>query len=324
MNTEGSEGPEVRRRLTWTQLPDGVRHLITERTGAVRSATSQEGGYSPGMASVLETASGRVFVKVASANQNARSAELHRKEAAVSEVLRDVGEELPAPAFRWSVEVESGGDTWVVLAFDAADGPGPRIPWQAEELGEALELVGAVGRLRAPDHPEIGPVRELIFGEWHTVAADGEVRRRVLALDESGWLGARLDDLAALADQWPEAVDGTALVHHDLRADNMVRSGGRLLAVDWPYASRGAPWLDLLGMMPSMALEGGGDPEEVFTAHPVGAAADQDAVTVAIAALTGMFLERSVQAPPPGIPHVRSFQRDQGLVGVRWLRSRLG
>ncbi|SEF00463.1 phosphotransferase family protein [Ruania alba] len=318
-----TEAAEPRRRLTWDQLPDGVGALITERTGPVRSAVSQEGGYSPGMASVLTTAHGRLFVKVASARQNAHSVELYRKEAAVSVALRAVRNEVPAPAYRWSVETEIGDDTWVVLAFDAADGPGPRIPWQPAELTEALDLVAAVGQVPAPDDPAIQPLAEMVFDEWHTVSSDDEVRRRVLALDSSGWLAPRVADLAALADRWPEATDGTSLVHHDLRADNMVRAGGRLLAVDWPHARRGAPWVDLLGMMPSLALEGGGDPEEVFTAHPVGAAADPDAVTVAIAALTGMFLERSVQPPPPGIPHVRAFQRDQGLVGLRWLQGRM-
>ncbi|UFU02096.1 aminoglycoside phosphotransferase family protein [Ruania suaedae] len=313
----------VRSRTTWAQLPDGVRALVSERTGPVVTATSHEGGYSPGMAATLVTEGGdRVFVKVASRVQNEFSAELYRREAAVNEALRPVAGQLPAPAFRWSAELETGGNTWVMLAFDAADGPGPGIPWQPGDLAEALDLVAAVGRVAAPEDPAIESISALEFGEWAALElAPASLLDSVG--EAAGWLAPRLEQLAGLAAQWPEATEGTALVHHDLRADNMVRSGGRLLAVDWPYASRGVPWLDLLGMLPSVALEGGGEPEELFTGRPVGAAADPGAVTVAVAALTGMFLHRSLQPPPAGIPHLRGFQRDQGLVGVRWLQERL-
>lgn len=324
---------ETRARLTWADLPDGVAHLVTERLGdRVVGAVSHDGGYSPGLASTLVLGSGdRVFVKAVAPGEHARSGELYRKEAAVARVLADhVGVALPAPAFRWSLDapVPTGAaeQDWVVLAFDAADGPGPSMPWHPAELAEALDLVAAVGRIEAPEDPQIPPIAAMVFDQWELVAADDELQRAVAGLDpELGpWLVERLDELVALAGSWPQVADGTALVHHDLRADNMVRSGGRLLAVDWPYASVGAPWLDLAGMMPSMALEGGGDPQEVFTAHPVGAAADPEAVTAVVAAFTGLFLRACLRPPPPGIPHVRSFQRDQGLVCARWLHARMG
>uniref|UniRef100_UPI0023F1B0A7 phosphotransferase family protein n=1 Tax=Ruania albidiflava TaxID=366586 RepID=UPI0023F1B0A7 len=318
-----STAAEGRARLTWAELPDGVAHLVSGRLGdEVVGAVSHDGGYSPGLASSLVLASGeRVFVKAVAAEEHPVSGGLYRKEAAVARVLaEEVGAALPAPAFRWSVDTavpaESGSQDWVVLAFDAADGPGPQLPWRRPELAEALDLVTAVGRIGAPEHPEIGPVAAMVFDEWHLIAADDERRHRLagLAPELGPWLVERLDQLAAFAQSWPQVSAGTALVHHDLRADNMVRAGGRLLAVDWPYASVGAPWLDLVGMMPSVALESGGEPEEVFTAHPVGAAADPEAVTAVVAAFTGYFLERSLRPPPPGIPHLRAFQRDQGLV----------
>ncbi len=327
-----STAADGRARLTWAELPDGVAHLVVERLGdRVVGAVSHDGGYSPGLASTLVLASGeRVFVKAVAAEEHPVSGELYRKESAVAEVLAaQVGAALPAPAFRWSldgpVEDHTGEQDWVVLAFDAADGPGPRLPWRRPELAEALDLVADVGRIAAPDHPAIPPVTDMVFDEWHLLAADADLQQGLTGLDEvlGPWLLARIGELAALADTWPQVSAGTALVHHDLRADNMVRAGGRLLAVDWPYASVGAPWLDLAGMMPSMALEGGGDPEEVFTAHPVGAAADADAVTAVVAAFTGYFLHAALQPPPPGIPHLRAFQRDQGLVCARWLRTRL-
>ncbi|MFH6690354.1 MULTISPECIES: hypothetical protein [Cellulosimicrobium] len=47
-------------------------------------------------------------------------------------------------------------------------------------------------------------------------------------------------------------------------------------------------------------------------------------MTSYLAALTGYFLKSSLDPAPPGIPHLRAFQRAQAEVGVAWLRHRLG
>ena len=96
-----------------------------------------------------------------------------------------------------------------------------------------------------------------------------------------------------------------------------------MLVVDWPYASSGAPWVDLVGMLPSVGLEGGGDPEEIWSAHPVSRTGHPDAVDAMLSGLTGYFVHGSLQPPPPGIPHVRAYQRAQGEVALAWLRARL-
>ncbi len=93
--------------------------------------------------------------------------------------------------------------------------------------------------------------------------------------------------------------------------------------MDWPHALRAAPWFDLLVMLPCVRAQGGPDPDEVFTAHPVGRTADPAAVTAALAALTGYFLHGSLQPAPPGLPTLRPFQRAQGDAALAWLRKRL-
>ena len=47
--------------------------------------------------------------------------------------------------------------------------------------------------------------------------------------------------------------------HGDLRADNILLTQDGVVIVDWPGASVGAPWVDMLGMAPSVVLEGGPD-----------------------------------------------------------------
>ncbi|TDE95986.1 aminoglycoside phosphotransferase family protein [Occultella glacieicola] len=303
-----------RTRLAWAGLPDGVRSLIAERTGEVVAAHSHEGGYSPGMAATLVTADGeRVFVKAVATSFHERSAELYRQEAAVAAVLP---ERVPTPRWRWTLDE---GD-WVAVGFDAADGSGPSTPWRTDDLRETLELLDALGRIEAPRTDLIGPMSSgHAFEEWHRILESGRA--------PSGWdpwVAANLESLADRADGWREAVAGDALVHGDIRSDNLVRAGGRMLVVDWPYAASGAPWVDLVLMLPSIGLEGGGDPEEIWRAHPLSVGADPDAVTALVAAVTGFFVHGSLQEPPPGIPHLRTFQRAQGEVALAWLRARLG
>jgi hypothetical protein len=73
-----------------------------------------------------------------------------------------------------------------------------------------------------------------------------------------------------------------------------------------------------------VTMQGGPDPEPIFTAHPVAAGADPVAVTTALAAWAGFLVGMSRLPPPPGLPTVRAFQRGQGLVALDWLRRRTG
>jgi aminoglycoside phosphotransferase (APT) family kinase protein len=57
------------------------------------------------------------------------------------------------------------------------------------------------------------------------------------------------------------AAAGPALLHGDLRADNLLLTPSRVVAVDWPRACAGAAWVDLLLLLPSVAMQGGPNPE---------------------------------------------------------------
>ena len=131
-----------------------------------------------------------------------------------------------------------------------------------------------------------------------------------------------LDRLAELEAGWPAAAEGRTLVHCDLRADNLLLTPTRVVAVDWPWASVGAAWVDLLLLLPSVTMKGGPDPEPTFAGHPVAAGADLQAVTTALAAWAGFLVVGARQPPPPGLPTLRAFQHAQGVVALDWLRRR--
>ena len=121
-----------------------------------------------------------------------------------------------------------------------------------------------------------------------------------------------------------DAARGTTLVHNDIRADNLLLTPDRVIAVDWPWATVAAPWLDLLLFLPCMRMQGGPPPWELFAAHPLGRRADPDAVTTVLTGFVGLLLTASRQPAPPGLPTIRPFQAAQAEAGLEWLKVRPG
>jgi aminoglycoside phosphotransferase (APT) family kinase protein len=269
---------------------------------------------------VLTTADGRsVFVKAAGPELNPDTPAYHRREAAVAALLP---RSAPVSRLLWSHD--EGSDGWIVLAFEVVDGRPPRIPWLADELDVVIEgLIRLSAELTpSPLSPDIvGRTDEgwdlLETNEWEALAGDAPER-----LDP--WSRRHLDRLVALHEQLPTAVRGETLLHVDLRADNMLIAGDRVVIVDWPYACVGAAWIDLAAMAPSVAMQGGPDPETLLMRHPAAQSADPEAITTFIASLAGYFLARAALPDPPGLPTVRAFQKAQGEVTRSWLERRTG
>jgi hypothetical protein len=104
----------------------------------------------------------------------------------------------------------------------------------------------------------------------------------------------------------------------------MLVGADRVWILDWPWAAKGSPAFDLVGFAPSVAMQGGPEPEDLLAMSAHGRAADPDAVTTLVATVTGYFLLQALKPPPPGLPTVREFQAAQGEVALRWLQQRTG
>jgi hypothetical protein len=77
-------------------------------------------------------------------------------------------------------------------------------------------------------------------------------------------------------------------------------------------------------MLPSVAMQGGPPPDELFDVHPSARGAEPEAVDASLSGLAGFFCVQALLPPPPGIPAVREFQRAQGVEALGWLRRRVG
>lgn len=312
--------PAQGRRLEWQVIPAQLRQQLEVWLGSpIIQTVTQTNGFSPGVAVRLQTADGqRLFVKAIGPEPNPHSPQFHRQELKITALLPD---SAPVPRLRWSVDdVETG---WVMLAFDEIDGAHPAQPWEPDELNRVLDAVITLNNALTPS-PLTADQVPSASGLFTTTVRGWEKLQENPLPGLDAWSTRHLDALVKIEATAGEAVDGNTLLHLDLRADNILLSHDRVWIVDWPHACIGAPWVDLLCMVPSVTMQGGPLPEDVMDQHPAVRAADFDAVTAGIVAMAGMFIQRSLQPPPPGLPTVRQFQAAQGAVTIEWLSRRLG
>ncbi|NMM16504.1 MAG: aminoglycoside phosphotransferase family protein [Cellulomonas sp.] len=311
-------------RLGWADLPRAVRNRISSLAGArVTAESSANSGFSPGFAAILELTDGRgVFVKAVSPEQNPESPDLARAEIRVAAALPP---QVPAPRLYWW---HDDGE-WVILGFEVAHGRPPEVPWRPDELKLVLDaLIPLADTEPLPGHalPRTDVKLASDFTGWRRLQqrpAD-EIDALVARSGEVGaWAQANIDRLIRWEEDSLRVCTGRALVHGDLRADNAMIDPDhhRVTLIDWPHASIGAPWLDLAFMLPSVAMQGGGDPQAHFWSHPVSDGVPPQDLRAALAGLTGFLTASSVLPAPVGIPNLRRFQRAQASAALGWLRE---
>jgi hypothetical protein len=198
-----------------------------------------------------------------------------------------------------------------VLALEdlsSATWPPPWTPDSIDAVHRALDLVHdaeAFAGLPRADDDHLG-LRE----GWREVAERPDAFL-ALGLCSAAWLERHLDALEAAAGGAP--LDGEALLHLDVRSDNVCvdEHGARL--VDWNWTSVGNPDLDLLAWLPSLHAEGGPAPDDVVRGHGEIAAA-----------LAGFFAAHAARPPIPTAPGVRRVQLAQARTALPWAARALG
>jgi len=254
-----------------------------------------------------------VFVKLVSGDANPESPEIHRQEA---KILSELPPDAPVAHL---LEVYDDGN-WVGLVLEDVPGRQPRLPWQAHELNRVLDALDELAARMTPS-----PVAVPAFADDPLGGGEG-----FALLDKIGfgqrldpWVERHLDRLVHLESALADS-HGETLAHGDVRADNVLLTDDRVVFVDWPWASRGAEWLDLVLFLPSVAMQGGPAPWEVFGSRRHARPARAEAVTAVVAILAGFLVSRSLEAAPPGLPTLRPFQAAQATHAVAWLRERTG
>jgi hypothetical protein len=183
-------------------------------------------------------------------------------------------------------------------------------PWDESSIDAVLRALAAIAAIPPPAvvHP-IGHERERFVGGW------AEIEREPgpflsLGLCSHTWLERSLPDLRGAAETAP--IDGGALIHLDVRSDNLCFTDRGAVLVDWNQACVANPALDVAAWLPSLRLEGGPEPEDLLP-NAGGFAA----------LLAGFFGSRAGLAPPATAPHVRPLQLAQLRVALPWAAREL-
>jgi len=253
-------------------------------------------GYTPARRWIVTLEDGiTAFVKVASDEQ---TASWLRDEHVAYSVLR--GAQFLPSYLGWYDD----GEAPVLALEDLPDATWPP-PWTAAAIDAVRRTLDAVHEtepfegLPRADDDHLG-LREA----WREVAADPG-RFLALGLCSVAWFERHLEALDAAAREAPLA--GGALLHFDVRSDNVCLDGETARLVDWNWTSVGNPDLDLLAWLPSLHAEGGPAPDEIV-----------DGNGEIAAALAGFFASRAARPPIATAPGVRAVQLAQARTSLPW------
>ena len=240
-------------RVSWEEAPAPLQRSIEDHLGdTVGRAESQAHGFSPALASRLFLADGRrAFVKAIGPDEESGAPggqDFYLREARIA---ADLPKDVPAPRLidSWTA------DRWVVLLFDDIPGRHPALPWNE---GDFTRVLGAMALLEDVLTPSPIPARKAgIPGNenyWTYLTEAPALLERLTDLDP--WVHTNIDQLAEIASQAERSCIGTTLLHSDIRADNILLTEDRVVFVDWPHASIGAAWIDLLFFLPQRGHAG--------------------------------------------------------------------
>ena len=304
---------ESKKRPHWADLPVPVRTSIEALLGgSVAEAESCAGGFSPGFASRLTLEGGRrAFVKAVDGQRWPTEASHSRAEA-------EVAGRLPAglPVARLLTAQDDG--RWVILAFEHVDGAEPVQPWTAPQIRRVVAQAVALARAGTPspvdlprDHPRLGG--------WARLAGlpSGPDRLRGV----STWAFEHLDRLTAVEREGMDAAQGDCLVHFDLYPHNVLLTRDRVVFVDWPHARLGAPVIDLITLLSSVAADGI-DPAPYVPESGFGLPGRPAAFDAILAAHAGFLLAGALSPMPAGLEAIAAEKLRLGIGAVRWLQRR--
>lgn len=274
---------------------------IERRTGRRLAAweAAPTGGYTQAIRRIVRFADGgTAFVKAATDDPTASWLR--------AEIALYLG--LHAPFL--PVVLAADDDPPLLVLEDLRHGHWPP-PWRSGDVERVRAALDVVHGTSPPPGVAALADFEADLNGWWQVAASPEPFLG-LGLCSPGWLEAVLPGLVAA--EAAAVLTGDDLCHLDVRSDNLCLFPERVVLVDWNNACRGNGEVDLLGWLPSLAVEGGPPPDAVAPA----------ADPAHVAMLAGYWAWRAPQPPPSPGSQVRSIQRRQLEVALPWAARRLG
>jgi hypothetical protein len=135
------------------------------------------------------------------------------------------------------------------------------VTWREGQFAALFAGIQDVTATRAPE--ALDALHSRVQKTWSEIATDPEPFLR-LGLCSEAWYQRVIEALLFAEQQ--VATAGETLLHGDVRSDNVCFRGSDVVFVDWAEAMRGNPAYDLAWALPTLHLEGGPRPFEIFPA----------------------------------------------------------
>ena len=314
----------VEEKPVWRALPPDLRAVTAALLGTpVRRAERVFGGYSSTPTfRLLLTDGRRAFFKATGPADTEFGRAALRRELRFYRDLRASRLATWMPALLGEAE---RGDWRILLLEDV--GPKSVPPWTA---AAARGIVAALAELHAettgmPFPDWLKPASTVLAREsqlWDKLATTGALEHvAALATDQraaTAWLSGAQPALAATARGLVDAPQPYALLHGDIRSDNLRWRRGRLTLFDWPHAFAGPPEYDLVAFAQSVAVEGGPQPEQLARWYNARQSLRESVLLASVAAVAAFFADAAWREPISGLPRLRRFQRQQLAATLAW------
>jgi hypothetical protein len=271
------------------ELASRVERLIGAKVESYRRV---EGGYTPALRLLCRTAGAGFFAKIGTTPETSKSLS---REIRIYHSL--AGDFMPRLLAAEDHESEP------ILVIEDLSTQHWAPPWDERQVELTLAQIDTLHKTPA-SLETYAEVHGSLDANWRAVEADPGPFL-ALGMAGAGWLEAALPTLIRHEEGCPTA--GDSLTHCDLRSDNICVTAERAVFVDWNLACLSNPRLDLGFWLPSLAYEGGPEPEKILP----------DAPEVA-ARVSGFFAARAGLPQISYAPRVRMVQRRQLATALPW------
>ncbi|GAA1129710.1 phosphotransferase [Arthrobacter flavus] len=329
--TEGSAGIDytrTARRAPWATLPAAVSDRIAAELGSPpETVTPAGGGFTNGFAAVVGAGNRSLFAKAAPATNHPIFAAYVRE----AEVLAALPANLPFPLLHFAELIPAAGTQWQLLCFEAIDGYMPGQPWTATDLGAVHRSLLTVqsGLQELPTEFSGGSMVDDFFGaDSQTGVSDCWLVNDRLPSYLSPLKPRQMAELQDLTLLGRDALVGDAVLHNDLRADNiLIRSNPRsttepvALFCDWNFLSTGPAWADWVALL-VYPRHAGIDVGPWLTESPLSADADPEHIDAWLAVLAAYMVTSGSQPDLATSPFLRTHQRFTARILIDWISER--
>lgn len=320
--TRAPDYARTARRMPWRQLPAEVQDWFGRRLGgAVEHADAAGGGFTNGFAGILGGSGQHLFAKAVPSTDTF----IYPAYVREAEVLTALPAGLPVPQLIAAEKLSVAGVPWQLLCSEAIDGHMPGNPWSSGDLDAVHDSLLAVqaGLLGLPAQLSRGSMVESwtdrnIGGLFAGLATSGAVPAHLPGLPAR-----RLRALQELVDLRDEALAGTAVLHNDLRADNVIirSSDSKAFFCDWNFLSTGPAWADWVALL-VYPRHAGIDVGPALERSPLSADANPDHVDSWLAVLGAYMIDRGALPELGTSPQLRTHQRFSARIIIDWLIER--